>query len=106
LAKLLFDCAGGVQAHPAGFYGLYRQFRADMDYDYHVNYTPERQRLQDQIISYWTRFGRSERFPWIIFTAGAMGAGKSRTLHALADAGVDAIGDMVQVGPRALLPEP
>jgi len=34
------------QASPGLFFGNFKKFREDMDYSYHVNYSPERQRLQ------------------------------------------------------------
>ena len=67
------------------FMGPYARIREGLDYQYHTNYTPERQETQDRIIatSLSTQVIDTEtekvssrpRRPWIVFTAGAMGAG-------------------------------
>ena len=38
-----------------------------------------RQLLQDEIVTHWQQSGTQDENPWIVFTAGAMGAGKSHT---------------------------
>lgn len=73
------------------FYGPYRNFREKLDYTYHHNYKRERQILQDYIIKETLNMPEivdatngnicttpTENF--LVFTAGAMGAGKSYTL--------------------------
>lgn len=73
------------------FYGPYRNFRRNLDYSYHCNYKRERQILQDCIIKETLNMPEvvdanngsicttpTENF--LVFTAGAMGAGKSYTL--------------------------
>jgi len=96
-------------AAPAGaFHGPFASHRAEMDYTYHVNYAPSRQRLQDEIVSAWLRNGVRASRPWIIFTAGAMGAGKSYMLERLCEQGCGILADMVRVDPDAVkyqLPE-
>eukprot|EP00960_Hanusia_phi_P058601 763930-Hanusia_phi.AAC.12 len=83
-------------AKKENFHGVYKHVRSVLDYSYHVNYIEERQRLQDEIVRYWCDSGvRSDR-PWIIFTAGAMGAGKSRTISQLEANGVDTLRLMVK----------
>jgi hypothetical protein len=64
------------------FYGKYSHIRKTLDYNYHSNYTFERQMLQDMIISDMLHeafildengnVGTVPTKPWIVFTAGAM----------------------------------
>ena len=75
------------------FYGKYSHIRKTLDYTYHCNYTFERQKLQDAIITDILHeafvmdpdgnVGTVPTEPWIVFTAGAMGAGKSHTMNIL-----------------------
>jgi len=95
-------------AKKENFHGVYKQVRSALDYNYHVNYIEERQRLQDEIVKYWCDSGVHSDRPWIIFTAGAMGAGKSRTISQLEASGVDSLRLMVKVDPDTVkyqLPE-
>lgn len=70
--------------------GRFATIRKELDYSYHRIYTEERQQLQDRILSSLlqktVRLGcpssegetlKSEE-RWIVFTAGVMGAGKTR----------------------------
>ena len=69
------------------FVGAYSEVRSILDYSYHRNYTPERQLLQDGVVAEMLsqsqivdRHGQTcttPTQPWVVFTAGAMGAGKS-----------------------------
>jgi len=90
------------------FFGAYQHVRERMDYKYHVNYVESRQVLQDEIVTHWREAGtRSER-PWLIFTAGAMGAGKSHTIKMLQGFGCCSLTSMVKVDPDTVkyqLPE-
>ena len=66
--------------------GKYRATRERLDYTWHSHYTHERQALQDSIVDDFLAGGSppSPR-PWLVLTAGPMGAGKSyamRWLHA------------------------
>mmetsp|Transcript_14316 Transcript_14316/g.21193 ORF Transcript_14316/g.21193 Transcript_14316/m.21193 type:complete len:414 (-) Transcript_14316:100-1341(-) len=74
------------------FYGPYADIRASLDYTYHSNYKKDRQALQDNIVKQFLSSVIRDRDgfvcttptePWIVFTAGAMGAGKSHTIHKL-----------------------
>lgn len=100
------------------FHGKYSHLRKTLDYTFHVNYTLERQHLQDAIISDMLdeaiilgvdgNIGTVPTKPWIIFTAGAMGAGKSHTMKALVEKGCFPLRAFVSVDPdeiRRLLPE-
>ena len=114
---------------------LRREFlssRAGLDYRFHTRYTLERQALQDNIIrsmlsfedmqtgrpeaqSRWVRGVRGNsrsllqpRQPWCIFTAGAMGAGKTHVMIGLHRHGLLPLPRFVRVDIdriRALLPE-
>ena len=64
--------------------GNFREAREALDWSYHIKPIAPRQQLQDKILATAMKPSceRRER-PWIVFTAGAMGAGKSYALHAL-----------------------
>jgi hypothetical protein len=72
------------------FYGQFAHIRKTLDYSYHSNYTFERQVFQDAIINELLheavvidQYGdecSTPTEPWIVFTAGAMGAGKVRSV--------------------------
>ena len=69
-----------------GHVGRYRAIRESLDQEYHGTYSHSRQSLQDDLIdaaSAGVAGGKAE--PWIIFSAGAMGSGKSRTFQFLVD---------------------
>jgi hypothetical protein len=71
------------------FYGQFAHIRKTLDYSYHSNYTFERQVFQDAIINELLHEAvitdqhgdecSTPTEPWIVFTAGAMGAGKVRS---------------------------
>lgn len=100
------------------FYGQFAHIRELLDYSYHSNYTRERQRFQDAIICEFLsaavihdKHGEictTPTEPWIVFTAGAMGAGKSYTMKKLVRDGCFPLLAFVQVDPDAIrrfLPE-
>lgn len=67
------------------FVGKYASIRKGLDYSYHDTYSADRQHFQDSIIDEMMENTRIQDFrgrtcskpldPWIVFTAGAMGAG-------------------------------
>jgi hypothetical protein len=82
--------------NPEAHTELFREFRLARDHAYHGLYTLERQLVQDQIVL--SVLGRSRladakatgddddaepRQPWLVFTAGPMGAGKSHVVRQL-----------------------
>jgi hypothetical protein len=100
------------------FFGRFAHIRTTLDYSYHRNYTFERQMLQDAIISefldatYLTdKYGdkcTTPTEPWVVFTAGAMGSGKSYTMRHLVNRGLFPLLAFVRVDPdelRRYLPE-
>lgn len=86
-------------AKGGNFFGKYKKVRERMDYAYHVNYAQSRQMLQDEIVTHWREIGVPSDRPWVIFTAGAMGAGKSHTIKMLQAFGCCALTAMVKVDP-------
>ena len=83
-----------VHASPNGkLVGKYVSIRQDLDYSYHSIYSEQRQRFQDEIVDAMLSQALIEdsngeicsrpQSPWIVFTAGAMGAGKSHTIRTL-----------------------
>lgn len=61
--------------------GEYASIRNELDTAYHGIYTPERQRLQDRLVDALLSTGECQAHPWLLYTAGAMGAGKSHVVH-------------------------
>ena len=113
-------------------YGKYAAIRQSIDKNFHGYYTRSRQLFQDSIIDamLYHHYGdphyhhhstgnhhyhhnhhhhhRSRRRPWIVFTAGAMGAGKSHTIRVLHARGRFPLHSFVTVDPdviRHQLPE-
>lgn len=121
----LYDDSTLIQEQNNRFYGKYTSLRSKLDYSYHSNYSMERQALQDDIIdsilnNTLTRTTNDDTFtnnnmcstrprrPWIVFTAGAMGAGKSWTVQQLHLQGHFPLESFVTVDPdeiRHYLPE-
>eukprot|EP00992_Anisonema_acinus_P005541 TRINITY_DN18345_c0_g1_i1.p1 TRINITY_DN18345_c0_g1~~TRINITY_DN18345_c0_g1_i1.p1 ORF type:complete len:441 (+),score=71.15 TRINITY_DN18345_c0_g1_i1:62-1384(+) len=87
--------------HGKDVYGPFAAIRARLDFSYHGNYTRERQAYQDGLIQDVVGAGIAKLAPWIIFTAGAMGTGKSFTIHWMSDAGYFPLSDLVQIDPDA-----
>ncbi len=106
-------CASGMN-----FYGPYAHLRELLDYTYHKNYTRERQMLQDSIIYETLNRVRivdktgtvctTPTEPFLVFTAGGMGAGKSYTLNKMNENGRFPLAAFVIVDPdeiRQIFPE-
>jgi len=91
------------------FYGCYQHIRSTLDYNYHRCYTKQRQLLQDRIISQFIGqiiiqdkngiLCTTPSEPFIVFTAGAMGAGKGHTVKKLVDWGYFPLLAFVTVDP-------
>ena len=99
-------------------YGKFGHIRKTLDYSFHSHYTFERQKLHDAIITDMLNeayicdmdgnIGTIAADPWIVFTAGAMGAGKSYTMRILVERQRFPLPAFVIVDPdeiRRLLPE-
>ncbi|CAE7869010.1 unnamed protein product [Symbiodinium sp. KB8] len=90
------------------FYGPYASLRAKLDFTYHANYTEERQSDQDKLVTEVLSSGVPSDKPWIVYTAGAMGVGKSWTMRWLQRNGYFPLNYFVHIDPDALkcmLPE-
>lgn len=96
------------------FFGNYSNIRSKLDYNYHSNFNEERQLFQNSLIDkiifdhLSNRNGKVTSAPWIVFTAGAMGAGKSHSIRALHEARHFPLDSFVLVDPdeiRRMLPE-
>jgi hypothetical protein len=62
-------------------YGEFKQIRAARDFAYHGNYTKKRQLYQDMLVKNVVGAAVGKKESWIVFTAGAMGAGKSHVVQ-------------------------
>jgi len=107
------------QSSRMAVYGPYAHLRETLDYTYHKNYKRERQMLQDAIIheiltkvqvvdSNSGEVCTTPTEPFLVFTAGAMGAGKSYTLKKLQEKGRFPLSAFVTVDPdeiRQYFPE-
>ena len=100
----------------APFVGKYEKIRSQLDYNFHKHYSVRRQYLQDELMTQFldTIIEDGEYIcdkplnNWIVFTAGAMGAGKGHTLNWLSKQKLFPLESFVNVDPdciRALLPE-
>ena len=78
------------------------EIRKTLDWEYHGCYSKERQALQDMWITDIVRGGTKHDNPWIIYTAGAMGAGKGYAIHWMSQQGHFPLPDIVQVDPDAI----
>jgi len=90
------------------FYGRYRSIRDTLDYSYHTNYTKKRQLWQDEVVS--SLFARTspEKNPWIVYTCGAMGAGKGYVMRWLLANGYLPLKRLIHIDPdyfKTLMPE-
>jgi predicted kinase len=103
---------------PGKFFGSYSHIRKTLDYSYHAHYTRERQSLQDAVISDMLHSCvitdvdghtcSTPTEPWIVFSAGAMGSGKTYTLTKLSEKGRFPLKAFIAVDPdeiRRHLPE-
>eukprot|EP01063_Lacrimia_lanifica_P017668 TRINITY_DN24702_c0_g1_i1.p1 TRINITY_DN24702_c0_g1~~TRINITY_DN24702_c0_g1_i1.p1 ORF type:complete len:388 (+),score=102.20 TRINITY_DN24702_c0_g1_i1:60-1223(+) len=83
-AHLRLATADVHQAAHGVFTKKYARQRAQVDHRYHSNYTLERQALQDKILDRIVpqrlEFTCGAN-PWLVFSAGAMGSGKTTTLE-------------------------
>ena len=97
--------AGSSASH-----GRFTAIRDSLDVTYHGVYTQSRQVFQDRLVSRLlnTCTCPKQAHPWIVFTAGAMGAGKSRTIEWLSERGIFPLDNIVQIDPdkiKTSLPE-
>jgi hypothetical protein len=89
-------------------YGPLRQIRQHLDYSYHVNYSRKRQMWQDQLVSNVCVRTAQQQRPWLVFTCGAMGAGKGYALNWLSKQGLFPLEQIVHIDPdyfKRVMPE-
>jgi len=116
--SILVSTEENNRSYDMRFYGPFAHIRKTLDYNYHKNYRMERQWLQDAIIEEFLETVHltdvngdvctTPTEPWIVFTAGAMGAGKSHTINWLVEKGLFPLLAFVNVDPdeiRRRLPE-
>lgn len=101
----LGDVAEGQQE----FVGEFKEIRATRDYSYHAHYSVARQHWQDAVIgrTVYSKSGDCPR-PWLIYTAGGMGAGKGHVMKIMSKLGALARERLVVVNPdsfKAIMPE-
>jgi adenylylsulfate kinase-like enzyme len=107
-----------ASAEDGAFVGEFKAHRSTLDYSYHRRYAAKRQLLQDEIVRRMLRtvvqdahthfFCERPVQPWVVFTAGAMGAGKSRCMKWVSQKGYFPLASFVQVDPDVIryeLPE-
>lgn len=92
------------------FTGRYAELRPLLDYTYHRMYHPKRIQVQDELIAKFSKPEENEEplLPWVVFTAGAMGAGKGYVRDWMTKNGYWPIERFVIVDPDAVrqnLPE-
>jgi len=85
--------------------GAFATIRESLDFEYHGCYTETRQRLQDRLITNVIGGGSVKEHPWIVFTAGAMGAGKGHTINWMFEQGLFPLPDFISVDPDKLRKE-
>jgi len=90
--------------------GPFAYSRKRLDYSYHPYYRRERRLLQDQIVLKYLKEGQGARAcspdspRWVVFTAGAMGSGKSHTMEWLSSNGLFPLSHFLWVDPDELRP--
>ena len=89
-------------------YGEFKQFRAEIDYKWHTNYTEERQRWQDNVVKGIALRQAPQTHPWLVFTCGAMGSGKGYALRWMSSNNIFPLEEIVHIDPdhcKSLMPE-
>lgn len=98
------------------FVGKYAEIRELLDYSYHSHYSEDRQLFHDELIEQFLETivedgdltCEKPLEPWLVFTAGCMGAGKGFTMKWLDDLGLFPLKAFVKVDAdslREMLPE-
>ncbi|CAE8608048.1 unnamed protein product [Polarella glacialis] len=77
--------------------GPFADIRGQLDFSYHGCYSLERQALQDEMLKDVLGGAVPHENPWIVFTAGAMGAGKSHMVRWMSHKGYFPVADFVQI---------
>jgi hypothetical protein len=89
-------------------HGDFVDVRKSLDYGWHPNYTKERQLWQDVLVKDVAERQSPSRWPWLVLTCGAMGAGKGYCLRWLSRTGVFPLDRVVKIDPdhfKSAMPE-
>jgi predicted kinase len=90
------------------FYGSFAHIRSILDYNYHAHYRKDRQWFQDSIVCdllenvQETDACITPYEPWLIYTAGAQGTGKTFTIQKLVEEGKLPLLSYVHVDPQEI----
>jgi hypothetical protein len=107
--KITPQTTNEIHKSPVEIYNeQYADIRKQIDYTYHNHYTKERQVLQDKIITELISVGRTMTEPWLVYTAGPMGAGKSYTIRKFSEMKIFPLIAFVIIDPdriKCMLPE-
>ena len=77
--------------------GPHAAIREKLDFGYHGNYSERRIAFQDLLVGNVVGAGQPKENPWIVFSAGAMGAGKTFVVSWLSDRGYFPLEDIVHI---------
>eukprot|EP00956_Cyclotella_meneghiniana_P026756 scaffold58624_cov81-Cyclotella_meneghiniana.AAC.1 len=84
-----------------GFHGEHVEIRKILDYNYHDNYTKERQLFQDALIRSNLLVGKGSEDPWYVLTCGPMGSGKGFILGWMSTKGILQLERVSKIDPDA-----
>lgn len=79
--------------------GDFDDIRQSVDYTFHVNYTAERAKWQDELVKNVALRHHPAPWPWLVLTCGAYGAGKGYVLRWLSRTGVFPLDYVVKIDP-------
>eukprot|EP00298_Acanthocystis_sp_HF-20_P005596 c15711_g1_i2.p1 GENE.c15711_g1_i2~~c15711_g1_i2.p1 ORF type:complete len:635 (+),score=256.67 c15711_g1_i2:44-1948(+) len=81
------------------FFGEYQNIRKTLDYNYHSNYIEKRQIWQDAAIRSVAIKTEEQARPWLVYTCGPPGAGKSYALSWMSETGYFPLENIVRIDP-------
>ena len=96
------------KSEPGSYVGAYINIRQSRDYNYHNSYSTERQLWQDSAVRASIGKTDPQSRPWMIFTCGAFGVGKSHVLSWLSSQGLFPLEYIVHIDPdffKRVMPE-
>jgi len=97
-----------ANSDPNDFVGDFEKYRKRKDHKYHGNYSRERQLWQDAVIERVAVRTESQPEPWVVYTCGAMGAGKGYALSYMSKINAFPLENLVHIDPDAfkqIMPE-
>lgn len=102
------SCKEYDPAKHGAVYGEFANIRGMLDYNWHTNYSRERQEWQDQVVRRVAQCTKPQNRPWVIFTCGAMGSGKGWVMSWLSRHNIFPLEHIVHIDPdyfKGLMPE-